>query len=478
MIPVRRRMLLVLLLPVLLGAGVYVSMLRQQLAFPHAVHERLFPLCESCHAGIQSGATTANYPAASSCASCHDGNLEPRVNWSGPTRRESNLSFVHTVHVARATAAGDTISCLTCHTAGEPQSRMNVGVARAPQCISCHAHAAPIHPASNAVCATCHLPLAASPLSAERVAAFARPAWHDSSNFPATHGDAGLPRSASCAFCHARESCTRCHANADRIEMISALPFDSRVAELVRGKAPEYPAPPSHSAAEWARTHGSDARGNPLSCSNCHTQPSCRGCHLSPGANSGSVIAELPELVPGAAPGVSPEQISRPVHPADIALRHASIAKSGKLSCTECHTTQSCANCHNASESRNFHLPNFVARHATSVFSASSDCQACHSTETFCRACHTRSGVAAQSGMNAAFHTGLANWVLSHGQAARRGIESCASCHQPSDCVRCHSAVGGWRVNPHGPSFPANRTALRNAASCRWCHLGGAGERQ
>jgi hypothetical protein len=79
--------------------------------------------------------------------------------------------------------------------------------------------------------------------------------------------------------------------------------------------------------------------------------------------------------------------------------------------------------------------------------------------------------VAAGSRMSAAFHTGQPMWVLSHGQAARMGMESCASCHRQNDCVRCHSAAGGWGVNPHGRGFPANALAARNRSSCGWCHL-------
>jgi hypothetical protein len=119
-----------------------------------------------------------------------------------------------------------------------------------------------------------------------------------------------------------------------------------------------------------------------------------------------------------------------------------------------------------------FHAGNFLERHATDVFGAVTECQSCHDTETFCRACHARTGIAASSRMSAAFHTGQPLWVLSHGQAARMGMEACASCHRQNDCLQCHSAAGGWGVNPHGPGFDASRVAARNAATCRWCHLG------
>jgi hypothetical protein len=41
--------------------------------FPHQKHARLFPECETCHAGIMAGDTATNHPATSSCADCHDG---------------------------------------------------------------------------------------------------------------------------------------------------------------------------------------------------------------------------------------------------------------------------------------------------------------------------------------------------------------------------------------------------------------------
>jgi hypothetical protein len=191
-----------------------------------------------------------------------------------------------------------------------------------------------------------------------------------------------------------------------------------------------------------------------------------------------AVIAELPDADGATAPGVSRAEITPTVHPADIAKRHANIAATARLTCATCHSEQTCAACHGGSESRAFHVANFVERHATDAFARSSDCQSCHSTERFCRECHTRTGLAAQAGMNAAFHTGQPMWFLAHGQAARTGLESCASCHRQNDCVRCHSAVGGWRINPHGPGFRPNRVADRNSASCRWCHstipIGGA----
>jgi hypothetical protein len=50
-------------------------------------------------------------------------------------------------------------------------------------------------------------------------------------------------------------------------------------------------------------------------------------------------------------------------------------------------------------------------------------------------------------------------------------MESCTSCHRQQDCLRCHSDLGAFRVNPHGRDFDARRVAARNPFVCRLCHL-------
>jgi hypothetical protein len=69
-----------------------------------------------------------------------------------------------------------------------------------------------------------------------------------------------------------------------------------------------------------------------------------------------------------------------------------------------------------------------------------------------------------------AFHDAQPDWLLAHGQAARLGMEECASCHEQNSCLRCHSAKSGWRINPHGPGFDPGRVADRSQMSCAICH--------
>lgn len=273
---------------------------------------------------------------------------------------------------------------------------------------------------------------------------------------PAGRMSVGEARQPLCASCHvaAREHqsadspCGTCHVPVAQAGLPAA-----RIAAIRR--------PVWHDTPSFATDHAKSSVRSTGSCEFCHARESCEGCHSSlarAGASTPQRVAKV-----------------RRVHPVDVATRHGSLAASGKLSCTTCHSQQTCASCHAGQDSRAFHATNFVERHAVDAFAASANCQSCHSVSRFCRDCHTKTGAAADSRMNAAFHNADASWVLSHGQAARRGMEGCASCHRQSDCVRCHSASGGWGVKPHGPGFPATRLSARKAGSCRWCHTGPAG---
>ena len=324
----------------------------------------------------------------------------------------------------------------------------------------CHAHSGPTHIAANASCQTCHVAIAAQPLlSSDRVSRLPKPAWHDSARFQSEHGRVSGTQAASCAVCHARESCERCHANARSVSLIANLARDARIATLVAGATAEYEAPRSHRDSDWRSTHGASARSGAASCANCHTRPSCVTCHAEGSGTASVAILALPGPGVRKGLGVSATRLTKSLHSADIASRHGSVAASARVNCAQCHSEQTCSACHAAQESRRFHADNFIERHAVEVFASSADCQSCHNTERFCRDCHARTGIASSGRMNAAFHNGQAKWVLSHGQAARTGMESCASCHRQNDCVRCHSATGGWGVNPHRPGFRASARA-------------------
>ncbi|HSJ10108.1 MAG TPA: hypothetical protein VK928_09340 [Longimicrobiales bacterium] len=444
--------------------------LRSEPQFPHERHARLFPVCEGCHSALVGDVDGDSFPQGADCARCHDGSRQPVVSWQARTPHPSNLRFSHARHLTATTAAGEPAECHACHDAGGAGERMQVTAAEPERCIGCHAHRVDTHLSDEARCDRCHVSVArAADLSSARVAAFPKPAWHATDDFIATHG--ARAAGPSCVVCHARETCERCHANGAEVPAIREMERDERVSAVERTRTAAYPRPADHGTAGWTLAHGAAALAGAATCANCHTRPSCTGCH----PQQNRAIASLPEPLQEGARGVT---VTSTAHGADIVSRHGSLAATEQVRCARCHGQDTCTSCHAGTDSRAFHAANFIERHGAEVFARGSDCQSCHTTETFCRGCHQRTGIAAQASMNAAFHTAQPMWVLSHGQAARVGLEACASCHRQNDCVRCHSAAGGWGVNPHGSGYGMGSSASRNAATCRWCHTGQPAGRQ
>jgi hypothetical protein len=442
----------------LLAATTAASLLaQQQPAFPHAMHTRLFPLCTACH--VMEGARSGWYPSSTVCSSCHDGVVQPRVEWSPPASRTSLLDFSHEAHFREA--AEDNIACEGCHV-GAGLDRMGIDRrAVVGQCLACHEHQADQH-LVDARCSGCHITLAESSFDAERVLALPMPPGHSASDFLMNHeGDA------QCSVCHTRERCTTCHVNADVLADVQALPVAGPTVELPRW-TPEYPVPPSHSTAEWLWQHGGDA-GSAAACSTCHTRDSCTTCHVQ---TPPSPIAGLPSASHVQAPGVQVERVAPASHASPaFETSHAPYAETATSSCTTCHARSECAACHDAAANAGFHPPNFIERHPTEAFARRLECANCHDVEIFCASCHQSAGRSPSGVTGAVYHDAEAAWLLRHGQAARQGLESCVGCHRPPDCLRCHSQLGAFQISPHGRDFDAEQARRRNAFVCRTCHI-------
>lgn len=448
-------------------AGVAVVAPAQRSGFPHSRHEKLFLTCAGCHAGIQTSSASKAFPAPSTCAACHDGKTLDAVVWSAPARRPTNLVFSHADHLVKSSEAGTPADCVSCHAASSDTAWMHVRGATAAGCVTCHTNATSEHLAVSANCRTCHRTLAESrELTPAMIDAFPKPPSHRVAGFASNHAPTSDASLAQCATCHAQQSCVRCHANAASVPAIARLRPDARVAELMRGRAALYPTPASHDKADWAGSHAKAATRSIASCANCHTQPSCRTCHV--GDRAPKVIAELPEPVPGGAPGVALTQVT--MHEANFLDHHKSGAASGRFNCTSCHEQRECTSCHEGASSRRYHPNDFVYRHPSEAFSQEQTCASCHRTETFCRNCHQQSGFATSGAKTGAVHTGQPVWLLQHGEAARRGLTECTTCHQQRDCLRCHSSQG-LKVNPHGPDFDAKAMSARAKQMCATCHV-------
>lgn len=436
--------------------------------FRHRAHERVFPVCTGCHAGIVTGDTTTLYPDVTACVRCHDGQTEERINWRRPSGpRPSNLKFQHVRHAAEMAAAGDSMRCQTCHQEAGTTSRMAVGGARPALCVACHGHEAPAHLVRENRCTTCHLALPNAPVTAAQIADFPKPTSHEASDFLLAHAPQEAQAQASCTICHARESCERCHVNAAAVPAIAALGRDERVAELVAGRTAEYPTPPAHRKGSWRWEHAEQAQTRIVECSNCHAQTSCRACH---GAADVRAIAKLPEAVSGGPGGVEVEAGPSP-HPPGFAQSHGTQAVATETSCRSCHTDPTpCLACHEGPGQTRFHGANFRERHATEAYGNEQNCASCHSVEVFCRSCHQATGLGSRGRLDVAFHTAEPLWLLGHGQSARQNLTSCQTCHRQSDCAQCHSALGAWRINPHGPGFTGTAEEAGRGYSCLLCH--------
>lgn len=443
---------------------------RQQ-RFKHSDHARLFPVCTSCHEGVNTGEQSNLYPAAADCARCHDDERMPKVEWTAPARKAGNLAFSHTVHAENSGEA----ECSTCHAKEGSTQWMNVARAVPETCMECHATGQKatgpsVHLAVTTECSKCHVPLKdARTLDQQQIAGFPQPPSHQEADFFAKHKLTTAKSTETCATCHTQESCSRCHANAGAVPAIASLGSNERVAAVVANKKPLYPKPADHKQAGFIAEHGTIAQEGIASCSNCHTRNSCQQCHA--GSSAADEMARLPVRTAGMAPGVNLKSRTRTAHPAGFANAHGTAAGAGGESCTSCHEQNFCSSCHQGADSKRFHPANFAARHSDAVYGSDGECSSCHNRESFCQSCHTGLGLNSTGRRTTTFHNAQSVWLLQHGQPARQNMESCTSCHTQNSCTRCHAtnAKGGWGVSPHG-SMDVTGIKDKNQAVCQRCH--------
>jgi predicted CXXCH cytochrome family protein len=465
----RRGMQLIAGLTVAAGAATVGSIVMQAdrtERFPHERHARLFPLCTGCHEGMETGDPTAYYPPPALCATCHDGVVEPVVEWAGPRQHLTNLVFEHTHHDAAVLRVdGEPLACEQCHTpAGTP--RMTIQRANPDVCFACHAHPATDH-FVDANCQTCHVAFVESELPPTRLATLPVPANHHVPGFILEgHGLHAQAQPQKCAVCHTQERCTSCHVTAQDVPEIAAMP-PAPAGWMLPAFAAHYPVPASHLTPAWVEQHG--AAASRQQCATCHTREDCTACHVPPGPD---VLAGFPARADVVAPGaVTLRQL-----PLSHASRwfdrdHAALAASQPGSCAACHTQTFCSDCHEVPVNPTYHPRNFALQHSSQAYNRRMECSTCHEVRTFCRACHIQQGMGAQGRLNPGFHDAEPLWLLRHARAARQGLESCTSCHVQRDCMQCHTEIGAFQISPHGPNFDARRAQQRNAVICFACHV-------
>lgn len=451
---------------------------RVQETFPHERHAGMFPLCIGCHEGVPTGDRSAFYPPPTQCTGCHDGVEQDTVPWFPPPADEATpVRFTHPSHGASVVAVGDEpLDCVVCHTEpGRPPMAIEREVVTG-SCFECHAHSAERHYV-DADCAMCHGPAAETPMGGGWLALLPYPADHARGDFLSRlHGSLAAAEPARCATCHTRERCTSCHVDAGDVTEIADIPAAGAELELPRFAA-HYTIPPSHAAPDFLEAHGEAASRQ--SCATCHTRDDCAACHVAP---EPPAVREMPHAASVSAPGVLLRRRAPESHEsAWFVERHGAAAAADPASCSTCHTRDSCADCHEAAatdvEDRtrltgtSFHPPNFAARHSAEAYGRRLECASCHDTSAFCRDCHEQAGFEPSGALGPGFHDAEPVWLLRHGQAARQALESCAACHEQRNCLQCHSTVGAFQVNPHGPGFDPERARSRNPGICFACHV-------
>jgi hypothetical protein len=246
--------------------------------FDHQKHTALVSDCTTCHAGITSGGSA--FPAASVCASCHDGTTVRTVDWSPPSGGSpAGLAFSHTGHPALecaqchqregAVVRANVDNCMACHGIAEHQDRT------VSNCEMCHAqvpaptshtfawrtqHASEAAAAPE-MCANCHV--RSECLDCHRPDAASPTGGYHPADFLVGHPTAAYNRETECSTCHnPSQFCQSCHKQA-------GLVADGR--DIGAGY---------HDAnRNFISGHGQVARQNLESCVACHTERDCLRCH-------------------------------------------------------------------------------------------------------------------------------------------------------------------------------------------------------
>jgi hypothetical protein len=473
------------ILAALVGTGVLLGAALAADPFDHAQHGTYFVRCETCHAGVTQRGQPL-WPAPGECAACHDGTIEKEVPWTPRAGAlPSNLRFTHDDH-ARAFRAQQTrdssLTCAQCHRPEGGKNWMSVERSVMSKCFECHQVQTAHFDAPAEQCATCHVPLWQAPagVTAAQVATWKAPASHAEADFQSKHGALAAPASANgtkggvspaCATCHARDYCITCHVNAPEVPEIQALQPDPR--SLAMRHDTMVKAPGSHEASTFIALHGQKLTKKQLlqSCAACHTTESCIACHQVPPP----LVRALAVAGPGRSAGVAPLRARPASHGVNYTDGHAELAAARPQTCAGCHVQEHCLQCHrpNGSTQGNFHPADYLSRHPVAAYSREVSCADCHNPGQFCQTCHQQNGLTSNGrflGGSAVYHDADPLFATGHGIAARRGLESCVSCHAERDCMTCHSAVGGRRFNPHGPDFPAERLRKANPQMCLACH--------
>ena len=406
--------------------------------------------CDGCHAGAY------KKPPNDYCKVCHT-SVDPMHAGKSPLgeyprrARTAELigAFNHALHLTGKSVKkdGKSLDCGDCHQVKDADAayasfptHANCAPCHAPEaaanreprldrCGGCHDHAGPgrarafvkndirfthgkhrVDQGGKAIeCRVCHGTVAESTTAAEVV----------------------LPRMASCATCH--EDATR---TPDRVRL-------SQCGVCHQDDVESNPLPGNHTAGGPAPLEGLAA----LQAQGYVVLAQAAG---GPPPTATDAVPRLIDLLPRLEPEAAAPSTIAPAAPAGLV--HAAPPLTPQVKAV------------NPNVKPEDHSPLFRVRHESAARSADAKCGYCHeglsgSNRDSCNDCHAVSEPRS--------HT-LRFRSVSHGRAAARDPQACATCHEVDTCTACHAQ----RPPSHGADFRArhDRAAAFNPRACMTCH--------
>lgn len=325
------------------------------------------------------------------------------------------------------------------------------------------------HLARGATCATCHAGAATSRSAIDNL----------------------IPTESACRACHAIDrsdptkqatpvaACAGCHVGYTPGAVVARVYLTPAPIKFAHAQHATQPCESCHGDMRTVDLATTRQLPTMASCLTCHTrgteERSCTSCHLAKIGGLMETVFPHGTLVPRTS-GLGDD------HGPLFARDHRQQASRSDATCGACHDRSECQECHQGVvKPVDFHAANYLLVHATEAKRGRPDCSACHRAQTFCVACHERSGLGTRGqpgfSRDAAKPFHPAGWDTLHAGAARRNITSCASCHREEDCVQCHSAEPGKAisVSPHPAgwrgSLRCRMLDQKNRRMCLRCHI-------
>lgn len=316
------------------------------------------------------------------------------------------------------------------------------------------------------------------------------------------HEDYSATSHPECEDCHDIEAaakgektdppaqCELCHAGFDRTAQKAPAPIDFPAPNLifdhnVHVKGQKIDCKVCHTDVADVRVATRQQLPKMGTCLTCHDGRSasaeCKTCHLTQpsGRLQLTFVSGLLRPMQGDPFGID--------HGPRYEFNHASMATTNRQLCMQCHSMQQCNQCHDALQKPlSVHPNDYITLHPVQARLDNPHCESCHRLQSFCVACHERTGVGLSAAAslrptNVRVHPPTAVWVdilgpQHHGIAANRNINACVSCHRQEDCLACHSDADRFgtrrQVDPHPPGFQAicKTAASKNDRACLVCH--------